>query len=202
MKATLLARSLIPVLALSLIVLPLPAGQDPCSGPRLVFTALPASASLLSAAELASLLPPATSGPSGSPALSLTPRASFASPAAFAPRPLSAAAQAERVLFTGTLISLIGLNIADSLVTRKVVRSLGPEELTPLGQAFAESDMALIAFKFGSTYLNIVALRAIHRSNKPLAWALSLVSNFLVGTALAVSLEQLEGVRNGPAAQR
>jgi len=202
-NTTLIARFLAPAVGLFLIASPLPAGRQSAEEPRLALTDLPALNSPLTEAELLSLYPRAQDG-------CLQPSPSLPTPSSppTAPRMTlglrrsSGPAAAERALFAVTLVSLVGLNIADCLVTRKVVREAGPEELNPLAKAFANNDMALFAFKFGSTYLNVVALKAVHRSNKPLAWALSLVSNFLVGYTLALGLEQMENLRNDPSVHR
>lgn len=203
MSAPLIVRFLAPAVGLFLIIGPLPMGGQSAEEPRLALTALPAPNAPLTEAELLSLYPRLEDGPlRPGPSLSTPPAPPAPPRMTLGLRRSSGPADAERALFAGTLISLVGLNIADSLVTRKVLREVGPEELNPLAKAFAENDMALFAFKFGSTYLNVVALKAVHRSNKPLAWALSLVSNFLVGYTLSLGLEQLDKARNDPSVQR
>lgn len=195
-------RRLLPVLVLGMLpaLKALPAEHFPTAGSRLTFTPLPPLRALFTRTELLSLLPP-PSAPANrlnltAPRLSSPPRAAevLVQPSGWA--------KAESALFAGTLVSLVGLNIADYLATREVLKTIGPEELNPLAKAFSRNDLALVAYKLGTTYLNVVGLRGIHRANKPMAWALSLISNFLVSYTLASSLEQLDGSGNGQPAQR
>ena len=115
------------------------------------------------------------------------------------PSPLAAV---EKSLFTGTLIGLVGLNIADYIITKQAIKKFGDDEMSPFLRPFAKNDFALAAFKVGTTLMSVIGLRDIHVTDKPMAWALSLISNFLVSYALANNLEQLEAAGNGSAPQR
>jgi hypothetical protein len=178
----------------------LPAGGSSPADPGPSFTPTPAGRVLFSRAELQVLLPPPPDS-ANRPNLLAPPLSSSPRPAAGFVRP-SGWARTENALFVGTIVSLVGLHIADYLATRDVLKTLGPEELNPLAKAFSKNGLALVAFKLGTTYLNVAGLRGIHRANKPMAWALSLVSNFLVSLTLASSLEQLDASKNSRPAQR
>lgn len=191
-----------PALILLLSATFLMAGRSAGEAPGLHLVSPPLPRTLFTPEELSQLYPLRSEDGAPRPGLA-PPSPDFASwRSTIEPRKPAPLSGVENALFTGTLVSLVGLNIADALAARKVARTLSPDELNPLTRAFAKSDLALAAFKIGSTYLNIVALRGVHRTHKPMAWALSLISNFLVGYTLALSLEQIENARSNPSVQR
>ena len=98
----------------------------------------------------------------------------------------------ENTLFTASLVSFVGLNIADYITTRKVLQQVGQEGVNPIFRPFTKNDFAFAVFKLGTTLMSCISIWSLHDTDKPMAWVLSLISNFLVSYALAYNLEQLE----------
>ncbi|MGB9006143.1 MAG: hypothetical protein WCB96_10500 [Candidatus Aminicenantales bacterium] len=157
----------------------------------LLFTFIPPASAPLTEADLLPLsLDPASpvyAGPSRAPLL-------FDGPAGISRnfRPRSGWAVLENSLFTASLLSFVGLNIVDYLTTKKIVKELGLEAVSPLFRPLVKNDYAFAAFKIGLTLMSCLSFQSIHDTDKPMAWVLSLLSNFLVSYAVAYNLEQLE----------
>jgi hypothetical protein len=160
----------------------------------LLFTFIPQDSALFSEADIQMTFPqpwPAFSKPgSALPALNGRPGAVQAS------KPPSSLAIMENTLFTASLVSFIGLNIADYVTTKKVLQQVGQEGVNPIYRPFTKNDYAFAIFKLGYTLMSCISLKSLHDTDKPMAWALSLISNFLVSYALAYNLEQLENSQN------
>ncbi len=103
---------------------------------------------------------------------------------------------AEGSLFATTLISFAGLNVADYLLTREALKYPETSETNPLLRPIVNNAAAFALFKAGFIALNTFGLAGLHRSDKPMAWVLSLATNVLVGLAVSHNLSQLEKIRN------
>ncbi len=200
------ARTLLLVLLLGpATFLPAATGQDsagraePVPPPRpqdrqvLLFTYIPQGSSLFSESDLQMAFPQIgidTARPSSNaaPVAGLPGRG-------LSPRPPSNLAIMEKTAFTASLVSFVGLNIADYFVTRKVLKQVGLEGVNPIFRAFAKNDTAFAVFKLGYTLMSCISIYSLHDTDKPIAWALSLISNFLVSYALAYNLEQIDTIR-------
>jgi hypothetical protein len=101
----------------------------------------------------------------------------------------------ENSLFTASLLSFVGLNIVDYFTTKKIVGDLGEEAVSPLFRPLVKNDYAFAAFKIGLTLMSCLSFHSLHETDKPMAWVLSLLSNFLMSYAVAYNLEQLENSR-------
>ena len=124
--------------------------------------------------------------------LSLNPRPSSRLPGRDpGARPPSSLAIMEKTAFTATLVGFVGLNIVDYFVTKKVLEQVGPDGVNPVFRAFAKNDVAFAVFKLGYTLMSCISIYSLHDTDKPIAWALSLISNFLVSYALAYNMEQI-----------
>ncbi len=171
----------------------LPPGQEE-QKKLLLFTFIPLASAPLTEADLLPLsLDPASpvyAGPSRAPLL-------FDGPAGNSRnfRPPSGWAVLENSLFTASLLSFVGLNIVDYFTTKEMVRELGAEAVSPLFRPMVKNDYAFAAFKIGLTLMSCLSFQSLHDADKPMAWVLSLLSNFLVSYAVAHNLEQLENSR-------
>ncbi len=182
------APSLLLALLGVLAFLDIAAGQE--QKEILLFTFIPQDSALFSEADLQMVFPqllPLTSRPG----LALSPLDGQAGGGRLS-RPPSGLAIMENTLFTASLVSFVGLNIADYIITRKVLQQVGQEGVNPIFRPFTKNDIAFAVFKLGTTLMSCISIRSLHDTDKPMAWVLSLISNFLVSYALAYNLEQLE----------
>jgi hypothetical protein len=160
----------------------------------LLFTFIPPASAPLTEADLLPLsLDPASPdypGPSRA-------RLLFDGPAGISRnfRPPSGWAVLENSLFAASLLSFVGLNIVDYLTTQKIVGELGAEAVSPLFRPLVKNEYAFAVFKIGLTLMSCLSLQSLHDTDKPMAWVLSLLSNFLMSYAVAYNLEQLENSR-------
>jgi hypothetical protein len=160
----------------------------------LLFTFIPRASAPLTEADLLPLfLDPASpvyAGPSRAPLL-------LNGPAGISRnfRPPSGWAVLENSLFTASWLSFVGLNIVDYFTTKEIVRELGAEAVSPLFRSLVKNEYAFAAFKIGLTLMSCLSFQSLHDTDKPMAWVLSLLSNFLVSYAVAYNLEQLENSR-------
>lgn len=123
------------------------------------------------------------------------PAASASSPAPYL-RPRPAFWQtAESSLFATTLISFAALNVADYFLTREALKYPETIETNPILRPIVGNAATFALFKAGFVVLNTFGLAGLHRSDKPMAWVLSLATNVLVGLAVSHNLSQLEKVR-------
>jgi hypothetical protein len=80
-------------------------------------------------------------------------------------------------LYNASLISLVALNAADYFSTLEALKSPGVEEKNPLLKSVVKDPYAFAAVKIGFTALACYNLKTLHKKSRPLAWALSIVSN-------------------------
>ncbi len=102
---------------------------------------------------------------------------------------------AESSLFATSLISFAALNVADYFLTREALKYPETIETNPVLRPIVKNAATFALFKAGFVVLNTFGLAGLHRSDKPMAWVLSLATNVLVGLAVSHNLSQLEKVR-------
>ncbi|HEX9902278.1 MAG TPA: hypothetical protein VGB72_05400 [Acidobacteriota bacterium] len=185
------ALSLLSAVLGVLAFLDLAAGQE--QKEILLFTFIPQDSALFSEADIQMTFPQPWPAPSR-PGLDLPPLKGSQARGRNS-RPPSSLAIMEDTLFTASLVSFVALNIADYVATRKVLQQVGPEGVNPIFRPFTKNDYAYAVFKLGYTLMSCISIKSLHDTDKPMAWALSLISNFLVSYALAYNLEQLENSR-------
>lgn len=108
----------------------------------------------------------------------------------------SGLSQVENALYTTSLISLVALNVADYLSTRKALQYEGLSEGNPLMKPFVKNDLAFAAVKIGLTLSTHLFMKNLHRNNKTLAWVLSVASNFAMSYVVANNLKMISSVQN------
>ena len=103
---------------------------------------------------------------------------------------------AESSLFAGTLVSFAALNVADYLLVRE--RQKYPElgEVNPVLGPIVKNPWAFALYKIGTVALNSISLANLHRFDKPVGWAMSLVTNLLMALTVSSLADELAAVRN------
>lgn len=104
-------------------------------------------------------------------------------------------ATAGKALFELNLLTMVGLNVADYLSTRKALKYSGLYEGNPLMQPFVKSPAAFAAVKFGTTALTYLSFSALYKKNKTVAWVLTTASNVLLSYVVANNFQQIRGAR-------
>ena len=97
----------------------------------------------------------------------------------------------ENTLFTSTLITSAALNAADYFTTIKALKMEGLKEANPFMKNIVKKPAVFAAVKIGITALNYVMLKKLHKKNKTLAWAVSLISNFALSYVVANNLHMI-----------
>lgn len=87
----------------------------------------------------------------------------------------------ENLLFTTSLATLVALNAGDFYTTKKALKYKGLKEANPLLGPLTKNTLVFATVKFGITAINYHLLKKLHRKNKKLAWAVSIVSNLVMG---------------------
>jgi hypothetical protein len=103
---------------------------------------------------------------------------------------------AESSLFATTLLSFAGLNVADYFLTREALKYPETGETNPVLRPIVRNALTFALFKAGYIALNTLGLASLHRSDKPMAWALTMATNVLVVLAVSHNLTQLDKVKN------
>jgi len=86
----------------------------------------------------------------------------------------------EKSFFTASLVSLLALNVADYISTKKALKYEGVFEGNPFLKPFANNDLAFLAVKAGLTVGNHFLMKKLYKTNKPLAWVISIAGNFFM----------------------
>ncbi len=87
-------------------------------------------------------------------------------------------ADAGDILFNASLVSLVALNAADYISTLEALKYPGVEEKNPVLKSVVKDPCAFAAVKIGFTALTCCSLKSLYKKSKPLAWAVSVASNF------------------------
>lgn len=86
----------------------------------------------------------------------------------------------EESLFNASAWTLIALNAADFISTRKALRYDCLVEGNPLMKPFTKNDLTFAAIKTGIALGNHFLMKTLYRQNKRTAWFVSLFSNFVM----------------------
>jgi hypothetical protein len=105
------------------------------------------------------------------------------------------AVKSGRALFDANLVLMVGLNIADYLSTREALKYPGLTETNPLMKPFIKNPAAFAAFKFGTTALSYLSMKAIFKRNKTVAWVMTTASNVLLSYVVANNMRLIQGAR-------
>ncbi len=101
----------------------------------------------------------------------------------------------ETCLFGASLVSFAGLNVADYYLTKEALKYPGATEMNPVLGPIVKNSTAFALFKLGYIALNTFGLSSIHRTDKPLAWVLTVATNVLSILAVSHNLDQLKKLR-------
>lgn len=97
----------------------------------------------------------------------------------------------ENSLYTTSLIALTALNVADYFSTLKALKYEGLKEANPLMKPFTKNTYLFTAVKLGLTAYNFHYMKNLHRKNKRLAWAVSLIANFAMTYIVANNIRMI-----------
>lgn len=103
----------------------------------------------------------------------------------------------ENSLFTTSMVTLVALNIADYLSTKEALKYGSLQEGNPIMKPFVKNDLTFAAAKIGLTVGNYYLMKKMHKNNKTLAWAVSLVSNFVMSYIVANNMKMIQKARQG-----
>ncbi|OGD27328.1 MAG: hypothetical protein A2Y56_00085 [Candidatus Aminicenantes bacterium RBG_13_63_10] len=124
-----------------------------------------------------------------------TPAPSAGSPAVLPIRP-SFWRTAENSLFAGTLVSFAALNVADYLLVRERLNYPELGEVNPILGPIVKNPWTFALYKIGTVALNSISLASLHRFDKPVGWAMSLVTNLLMALTVSSLSDELDTVRS------
>ena len=80
-------------------------------------------------------------------------------------------------MFNASLLSLVALNVADFISTKKCLKYPHLSEGNPVMKPFVKNDVVFAAVKGGLTIASYFGTKALYKRNKPLGWIVSLASN-------------------------
>jgi hypothetical protein len=100
-----------------------------------------------------------------------------------------------KALFDANLVLMVGLNVADYVSTRQALKYPGLAETNPLVKPFVRSPAAFAAFKFGTTALSYLSMKAIFKRNRTVAWVMTTATNALLSYVVANNYRLIQGAR-------
>jgi len=103
---------------------------------------------------------------------------------------------AETSLFISSLISFAGMNVADYVLTREAQKYPESRETNPIFRPIVSNAWTLALYKIGSVSLNTLSLYNLYQHDKPVAWAISLVTNLLAALAVTHLAADLDKIKN------
>jgi len=95
-------------------------------------------------------------------------------------------------LYTTSLITLTCLNIADYYTTVKALKYENLSEANPLMSPFTKNTILYTTVKLGLTAYNYYFLKSLYKRNKTVAWAVSVVANFVISYAVANNIKKIK----------
>ncbi len=101
----------------------------------------------------------------------------------------------EKSFFTASLVSLLALNVADYISTRKALKYEGVSEVNSFLKPFVNNDLAFLAVKMGLTAGNHYLMQKLHKSNKTLAWIVSIASNFILSYVVVNNFKIIQNMK-------
>jgi len=100
----------------------------------------------------------------------------------------------ENSFFTASLVSLLVLNVADYISTKKALKYEGISEGNPFLKPIAKNDLAFFAVKAGLTVGNHFLMKKLYKTNKPLAWVISIAGNFFMSYVVANNFNLIQNM--------
>ena len=101
----------------------------------------------------------------------------------------------EKSFFTASLVSILALNVADYISTRKALKYEGVSEGNSFLKPFVNNDLAFFAVKMGLTAGNHYLMQKLHKSNKTLAWIVSIASNFILSYVVVNNFKIIQNMK-------
>jgi len=101
----------------------------------------------------------------------------------------------EKSFFTASLVSILALNVADYISTRKALKYEGVSEGNSFLKPFVNNDLAFLAVKMGLTAGNHYLMQKLHKSNKTLAWIVSIASNFVLSYVVVNNFKIIQNMK-------
>ncbi len=102
----------------------------------------------------------------------------------------------ESTLYTSSIVSLVALNVADYYSTVTALKYDGVGEANPLMKPFTKNKVLFAAVKLGLTAYNVHFMRKLHKKNKGLAWAVSLLANFALSYVVVNNMKIIDRARS------
>lgn len=100
-----------------------------------------------------------------------------------------------KALFDANLALMVGLNVADYVSTVKALKVPGLEETNPLMKPFVKTPAAFAAFKFGTTALSYLSMKAVFKKNRTVAWIMTTATNAFLTCVVANNIRQIQAAR-------
>lgn len=98
----------------------------------------------------------------------------------------------ENSLYTTSLVTLTALNVADYFTTMKALDYEGLREANPLMKPFTKNAALFAVVKVGLTVYHLHFMKNLYRKDKRLAWAVSLMANFVLSYIVANNLRMID----------
>lgn len=98
----------------------------------------------------------------------------------------------ENSLYTTSLVTLAALNAADYFTTMKALDYEGLREANPFMKPFTKNAALFAAVKVGLTAYHLHFMKNLYRKDKRLAWAVSLMANFVLSYIVANNLRMID----------
>jgi hypothetical protein len=95
----------------------------------------------------------------------------------------------ENTLFTSSLVTFAALNLADYFSTRQALKYPCIQEANPFMEPFVKSPYVFATIKLGTTVLGYYSMKKLFKKDKKMAWALSLVSNFVLSYVVVKNVQ-------------
>ena len=100
----------------------------------------------------------------------------------------------ERSIYTTTLVSLVGLNVADYFSTKQALKYDALKEGNPLLEPLTKNSLLFAAAKLGLTAYSYHFMQKLYKKNKTVAWAVSIAANlalsYIVSNNMKIISEQ------------
>ena len=98
-------------------------------------------------------------------------------------------------MFNASLLSLVALNVADYISTKKCLKYSHLSEGNPIMKPFVKNDAVFAAVKGGITIASYFGTKALFKHSKPLGWIVSLASNLALSYVVSNNFRLLRDAR-------
>jgi hypothetical protein len=93
-------------------------------------------------------------------------------------------------IFNASMVSFVGLNVADYFTTKAALRYMGVNEGNPLLKNIVRDPTKFAVFKLGITAFSYWNMKSLYnKKNKTLAWIFSLASNALMYYVVSCNID-------------